>query len=245
MTWHIWSDPVGRSGPDNMAIDAALLVDAARTGRAWLRFYRWNPPCLSLGRNEPALARYDRAAIDRLKVAVVRRPTGGRAVWHDQEVTYAAAAPLATFGSLGAAYHIIHERLAAALRRLGAPVELAGPRRVAPDDDSCFAASVGGELMARGRKLVGSAQVQRGDAFLQHGSILLDGSQDTVRAVSRRPSAVRGEATMREALGRPVSFEEVTRAILDAWDDPTVPSFPDAARPSPSAFSDPVWTWRR
>jgi len=228
-----------------MAIDEALMADANRSGRAWLRFYCWSPPCLSLGRNEPALARYDREKIDRLNVAVVRRPTGGRAVWHDQEVTYAVAAPLATFGSLGAAYRAIHERLAAALRRLGAPVELAAPGRALPGNGSCFAAPVGGEILVGGRKLVGSAQVQRGRAFLQHGSILLDGSQDVVRAVGRRPSAVRGETTVREALGRPVTFGEITGALREAWDDATVTSLRVPSRPSPAVFADPVWTWRR
>src|SRR2546425_4755314 len=86
-------DRAGRSGAANMAIDASLLAEAARTGRAFLRLYRFDPPCLSLGRNEPAAARYDRTAIARLQLDVVRRPTGGGAVWHEHEVTYAVAAP--------------------------------------------------------------------------------------------------------------------------------------------------------
>src|SRR3989441_10488252 len=93
-------DPAGRSGAVNMTIDADLLAETARTGRAFLRLYRFDPPCLSLGRNEPAAARYDRAAIARRGLDVVRRPTGGRAVWHEHEVTYAVAAPIATFGGL-------------------------------------------------------------------------------------------------------------------------------------------------
>src|SRR5438874_10713974 len=81
-----------------MAVDEALLDESDRTGGAFLRLYRFSPPCLSLGRNEPARARYDRAAITRLGITVVRRPTGGRAVWHEHEVTYAVAAPLAALG---------------------------------------------------------------------------------------------------------------------------------------------------
>lgn len=228
-----------------MAIDDALLADADRSGRAWLRLYGWSPPCLSLGRNEAALARYDRAAIERLGLSVVRRPTGGRAVWHDREVTYAVAAPLERFGSLRAAYRAIHERLAAALRALGAPAEVAPAARAGAGDGPCFSAAVGGEITVGGRKLVGSAQVQRGRACLQHGSILLDGSQDIVRAVSRQPSAVRGETTLREALDFPVSFAEVARAVCAVWDDAMVTSLPVAPRPTPSVFADPVWTWRR
>jgi len=185
-----------------MAIDEALLDETGRTGTASLRLYRWDPPCLSLGRNEPA--------IERPGVATVRRPTGGRAVWHEHEVTYAVAAPIAAFGRLRDAYRAIHERLATALRSLGADVTLADdrptpPRRDRPD--ACFADTVGGEVLASGRKVIGSAQVRRGPAFLQHGSILLDGAPETVNAT-----------TLRQVLGRPVTFDEVTTAIVAAWD---------------------------
>src|SRR5438046_6862855 len=184
-------DTAGRSGAENMAIDAALLDRANGTGLSFLRLYRFDPPCLSLGRNEPA-ARYDRAAIARRGLDVVRRPTGGRAVWHEHEVTYAVAAPIATFGGLRGAYHAIHARLAAALHTLGVAATLAPDRLTARPPDrrgSCFAAPVGGEVLVGGRKLVGSAQVCEGRAFLQHGSILLAGSQEVVRLGSREPGA--------------------------------------------------------
>ena len=213
-------EPEGRSGADNMAIDESLLVDADRTGRSFLRLYRWNPPCLSLGRNEPLERRYDFAAIERRGWQVVRRPTGGRAVWHEHEVTYAVAAPVAAFGSLKESYVAIHERLAAALRTLGVDATLAtGRPAVRPSDGptSCFAAPVGGEVLVDGKKVVGSAQVRRGSAFLQHGSILLAGSQDPVNAVSRQPSAANGSTTLSAALGRPVGFEEVAEAIAADW----------------------------
>jgi lipoate-protein ligase A len=234
-----------------MAVDEALLLAADRTGAAFLRLYHWTPPALSFGRNEPALRRYDRAAIERLGLAVVRRPTGGRAVWHEHEVTYAVAAPTGAFGSLRQAYRAIHARLAAALRALGAPAELApdgrgdARARGAPGAGPCFAAPVGGEITVGGRKVAGSAQVRHGAAFLQHGSILLDGSQDVIARVSRRPSAPCAATTLCAALGRPVSFAEVTRAIIDAWGGRFTSTVPDRPRPSPTAFSDPAWTWRR
>src|SRR5947207_13266649 len=118
--WHLLVQPKGRPGAENMALDQGLLEEADRTGRALLRLYRFDPPCLSLGRNEPAATRYDRAAIARRRLDVVRRPTGGRAVWHEHEVTYAVAAPITTFGGLRPAYYTLHTRPAAALRRLGA-----------------------------------------------------------------------------------------------------------------------------
>ena len=239
-------EPEGRSGPDNMALDQALLEEADASGAAFLRLYRWNPPCLSFGRNEPALARYDREAIAARGLAVVRRPTGGRAVWHEHEVTYAVAAPVGPFGSLTESYCDIHARLARALRALGVDARLAPAGPSAPlGAGACFAASAGGEVLVGGRKVVGSAQVRHGTAFLQHGSILLDGSQDVVRAVSHQPSAVT-ETTLAKELGRPVTFDEVADAIVAAWDEPFGAAAPYRPLPSSTArFSDPSWIWRR
>src|SRR5256885_14919843 len=155
-TWQLLLEPAGRPGAENMAIDQALLEEADRTGRAFLRLYRFDPRCISFGRNEPARERYDADAIARLGCAVVRRPTGGRPVWHEHEVTYAVAAPITAFGGdprRGAAccaptYHAIHQRLAAALRALGADTTLAPDRPRPPSTaldrpNSCFAAPVG------------------------------------------------------------------------------------------------------
>jgi len=200
--WNLLVEPEGRSGAENMARDEALLDETLRTGVATMRLYRFDPPCWSIGRNEPA--------IEHSGVAWVRRPTGGRAVWHEHEVTYAVAAPLATFGRLRDAYRAIHERLAAALRSLGVDATLAADRpsvRLADRPTTCYAATVGGEVLVAGRKVIGSAQVRRDTAFLQHGSILLDGSPDAANAT-----------TLREALGRTVTFEAVADAIATAWD---------------------------
>ena len=123
--WQLFIDPDGHSGAENMAVDQALLDGADRDGSSALRLYRWDPPCLSFGRNESAISHYDRAKIERLGIDVVRRPTGGSAVWHEHEVTYAVAAPIETFGSLREAYCAIHERIGAALRSMGAETSIA------------------------------------------------------------------------------------------------------------------------
>ena len=222
LSWKLLLEPHGRSGAENMALDAALLDRADCKGEAFLRLYRFDPPCLSLGRNEPT-ARYDRSAIARLALDVVRRPTGGCAVWHEHEVTYAVAAPIATFGGLREAYRAIHTRLSAALQSLGvdATLALARPRLPSPAfhrPGPCFATPVGGEVLVAGRKLVGSAQVRKRNAFLQHGSILLDGSQEIVSLVSRGSSVVSRETTLSSELRRHVSFDEVADAIVAAWD---------------------------
>ena len=218
LIWSLLVEPEGASGSENMAIDEQLLAESVRSGSAFLRLYRWDPPALSVGRNQSM------DGIARDGIAVVRRPTGGQAVWHEHELTYAVAAPVSSFGSLRSAYDAIHLRIAAALRRLGVPTELATvrqPVRPSARPTSCFAVPVGGEILVHGRKLVGSAQVRRRDAFLQHGSILLDGSQDIVSIGS-------GAATLAAVLDRPVGFEEVAAAIVAAWGEP----FRPAVRPS-------------
>jgi len=212
--WNLIVDAVGRSGEYNMAMDEALLEEVAGHGGAYLRFYRWDPPTLSLGRNQPNTFS---------DVPIVRRPTGGQAVWHEHELTYAAVAPVVVFGSLRKAYCEIHTRLARAMRALGVEAVLAPahpPNRPTAHPASCFAMPVGGEILVGGRKLVGSAQVRRGDAFLQHGSILLAGSQEKV-------STGGGETTLSAVLGRTVTVEEVTAAIVANWGEA-----PQNVRPS-------------
>ena len=244
MRWEVLIDPVGQSGPTNMAIDQALLEEAERTQRAFLRLYRWDPPCLSFGRNEPALTRYDRAEIERRGISVVRRPTGGRAVWHDRELTYAVAAPVAAFGTLADAHRITHERIAAALRTLGVAASVApAVRPAAIGAGACFASAVGGEVVVGTKKVVGSAQVRTGEAFLQHGSVLLDGSQEIVRSVTRGAAPEGSETSLSALTNRLISFPEVANAILSSWAPAPAPT---VARSVPAGrFADADWTWRR
>src|ERR1051325_1084389 len=215
MSWTLLLDRP-RPGWENMSIDAALLDLAAGEGAAFLRLYRWEPHCLSFGRHEPALRRYDVERIRSLELDCVRRPTGGRAVWHARELTYAVAAPLAAFGGLRQAYGAIHGLLAAALRLLGARPELAPPTTHHPlptTPGPCFAAPVGGEVTVAGRKVSGSAQLRHGDAFLQHGSLLLEDAQDLVRSLAGLPEAPAAEAPLSAVLGRTVSFAEAAAAV--------------------------------
>ena len=169
-----------------MAIDTTLLERADRLSEGWLRLYQWKPSCLSFGRHEPAARRYDIGRIQALGLDTVRRPTGGRAVWHARELTYAVAAPSVRLGSLQSAYLEIHRMIADALGRLGARVSLAPSTRAAPlDAGACFAQPAGGEVMWGTRKIVGSAQYRQGTALLQHGSILLADDQHMVAALTR------------------------------------------------------------
>lgn len=180
----------------NMAIDEVLLESVIAGGAPVVRFYTWQPATISLGVNQ-AVGEIDLAECACRGFGVVRRLTGGRAVLHQHELTYAVIArehDLRVSGGVVESYRKISAALVEGLGSLGTAVELAPPnpaqlratasRHGGVEDagsqnvDSsravCFDAASAYELTAGGKKLVGSAQARRGGALLQHGSILLD-----------------------------------------------------------------------
>ena len=165
----------GLGGPAwNMALDEALW---RLSPRPVLRLYRWALPTLSLGRHQrlsaPILEALEREREEE-EIALVRRPTGGRAVLHDpiHELTYSVVHPSAGMGTVLESHKKIHEALALGLRRLGLEAELA-PGRRDRTGVACFAAPSRTELMVKDRKVAGSAQVRDGHALLEHGSLPL------------------------------------------------------------------------
>jgi lipoate-protein ligase A len=255
MIWYQWIDEQPRRGWLNMAIDAALLDLAELDGVGFLRLYRWEPACLSFGRHEPAGRRYQRERIEELGLDVVRRPSGGRAVWHDAELTYAVAAPSGALGALNASHHAIHRMLARALTRMGLEPTLApAGRPTSPAEGACFDVAAGGELLAGRRKLAGSAQLRGQHAFLQHGSVLLDGTQDLVAALSRTPAPPPSTASLTQALARPVAFAELAEHVADTapaeWPGEwhtivTGDVILERAAHFADTFRSPAWTWSR
>ena len=250
----VWVDSHPRPGWHNMAVDEELLA-RAEGGERWLRLYRWEPT-LSFGRHEPAERRYDARSVEQLGLSAVRRPTGGRAVWHDEELTYAVAAPSADLGGLREAYGEVHRVLLDAIQRVGAPAALAPSATTARGlgAGACFASPVGGEVVVAGGKIVGSAQVRRGGALLQHGSVLLEGDQAMVGRVTRGPAPADGSTSLARALGRSVSWQEAADAVLEAarraW-SPVMPSRPASVRNAERAaalraprYRAPTWTWQ-
>jgi len=249
------SDPL--DGPSNMALDDALMARARRTGEAVLRTYAWSTPTLSFGRNQRALGFYDAAMLAAACVEVVRRPTGGRALLHQHEVTYSVTAPVAAADGGKRLYARINGMLASALSTLGVQVEIAAPtaRTPAPAGLPCFAEPAAGELVHDGRKLVGSAQYHEDGAVLQHGSILIDDDQSRLPALmTARPAAVRSPATLRAVLGRAPSVAEVSAALagslsqlgpVDARPLMLDPGTRDEMDRRIAHYRDPAWTWRR
>lgn len=249
---HLWIDAFARPGWMNMAIDSALL-ERAEAGEWWLRLYAWEPSCLSFGRHEPAARRYDAGRIAGLGLSVVRRPTGGRAVWHARELTYAVAGPIDGLGTLSQVYGGIHMMLRDALRALGAPAELAPMQHGAPvDAGACFSSPAGGEVMVAGRKVVGSAQLRRGAAFLQHGSVLLEDDQAMVARVTRGTAPPDRSAPLSRYLGRPARWAEVAEAVAAVagtrWGRSVEPvgapaALLEGAMRHGERFRSAEWTW--
>jgi lipoate-protein ligase A len=161
----------------NMAVDEALLRTAPdRDAVPTLRLYWWRPAALSLGANQESEFAVDWAALAAAGYGVVRRPTGGRAILHAEELTYSVTAPIPAGGTL-AAYRWIARGLQAGLERAGIGVELERMNRpqvsTLATRQPCFTAAGRYELISEGRKVVGSAQRRRRGWLMQHGSILL------------------------------------------------------------------------
>jgi lipoate-protein ligase A len=220
-----------------------------------LRLYRWDPPTISFGRNEPAKGRYLQAAASREGIAFVRRPTGGRAVLHHGELTYALSFPVHAFGGLKRAYRVINKGLLEGLRLLGASVDLAAATGPAPRPDAgpCFRQPAEGEVMALGRKLIGSAQVRMDQAVLQHGSIILEGTQGVLRRLRADDEPVPPPATLKSLLGvippMEVMVDSIQRGLSvtfgGSWEeDDYRENEKMAARDLEPHYLDPEWTWR-
>jgi lipoyl(octanoyl) transferase len=226
-----WIETEPANGAFQMAVDQALLENPSLVQSPSFRVYTWSPPCISLGLNQNS----DTVDLELCKangVDVVRRPTGGRAVLHDREVTYAAVFPEGTgvfLHSLAEIYDLINRALLKGLRRLGIPAELEKRsldirnHYQSPLSASCFSASAKHEILVHGKKLVGSAQRRLASGVLQHGSILLSrGSHslpDLLKGVkpkdrdAMRRILMDKSATLEEALGRKVSNREVVSTI--------------------------------
>jgi lipoyl(octanoyl) transferase len=249
-----------RSGAENMAIDQTLFESVVAGGAPVLRFYLWSPACLSLGRNQPARDIYDAGTARACGIGIVRRPTGGLAVLHDAEVTYSISAPTFLIGKPRAAYARVNAWLVAALAGLGVAAVVApaaargGAWRAGGGVAPCFAVPAAGEVMAGGRKLVGSAQRCEARCILQHGSILVRGDQARVRLLERQPGAAPagGSASLEELTGRTVDVGEVVAAACAAFTT-------DGTRLAPARlsmlereraacltehFAADSWTWR-
>lgn len=245
--WRLLVAQDPRPGAWNMALDEAVM-DAVAAGESppTLRFYQWAPPCLSLGKRQPL----DGVDLDRCRadgVDVVRRATGGWAIFHTDELTYSIAAhpddPRAA-GAVLDAYRKLSEGLVAGLRQLGVPAEMnpVVPGGKANLSAACFEVPSAYEIVVGECKLMGSAQTRPAGRVLQHGSLPLRGDIARVvgylgnvsgRGREQLAAHLRARATTLGAvLGRPVSFAEAAEALragfTEALNITLVPAAPTA-----------------
>jgi lipoate-protein ligase A len=232
-TWRLIQTPPA-PGAWNMAVDEALLLGMGAPGALpVLRLYAWEPACLSLGYAQP-YQDVDVEALKRHGWNLVRRPTGGRAILHTDELTYAVIGPpdeprLA--GGVLESYQRLSQALLQALLDLGLPVQSQAQAGAAPNNlpkgPVCFEVPSNYEITVNGKKLVGSAQARRKEGVLQHGSLPLYGDLRRITQALCFPSPeARQEAagrllqratTAEACLGQLLAWEVAAQAFRDAF----------------------------
>ena len=216
------------SGARNMAVDEALLVEMQ--GCPVLRFYNWSPYCLSLGYGQRCSVVHRQGLAER-GYALVRRPSGGGAILHAQEVTWClvlpANHPLAA-GSINEGYRRIAVVIRDAMKSLGIAALLREGDASQRTPSACLETPAWHELVVKGRKLLGCARVQRRHGLLQHGSLPLAGDVAAISAVLDYPDALAREEAARRlrnqaitladaSQGTAVDARRVSQAIVDAF----------------------------
>lgn len=209
-----------RDAAAQMAADLALLDAVADGSPPLLRLYRWRPPALSLGRFQSETD-VDVAACARHGVEVVRRPTGGKALLHGGDLTYAVALPepSGAEGTVDAVYRRLADGLLAGLADLGVDAALACHQ--GPAGAVCMATQQGADLRVGDRKVCGSAQVRRRGVVLQHGSILLErlpfDETDLVVGSEVARDRLRDATVTLEELGAPIDPTRVGAAVVEGF----------------------------
>ena len=232
-TWRLLVSPPA-NGAWNMAVDEAILIAAGNNESApTLRLYSWEPPCLSIGYAQP-IADADLSRLQAHGWDLVRRPTGGRAILHTDELTYAVIGPQhepRLAGGVLESYQVLATALLEALHRLSVPAETEShtysPQSYATNGAVCFEVPSNHEITARGRKLLGSAQARRREGILQHGTLPLHGDlrrivdvlaypdQDQRSAAAAR--LVERATTVETVLGEAPEWLEVVQAFINAF----------------------------
>ncbi len=227
----ILSEP--SSGSWNMALDEALLEStSSKLSPPSLRLYSWSPPCVSLGFAQP-IEHIDLKRLSLLGWGIVRRPTGGRAILHTDELTYSVTVPADNpnmSGSVLSGYKYISGGLVSALEELGAEVEVQPEVQLDQETRSqpvCFEIPSSYEITVDGKKLIGSAQTRRKGGILQHGTLPLRGDIARICQVlnyedeAHRENAAQGvrerASTIERCLGRIVSWNEVAQAMQSGF----------------------------
>jgi len=232
--WRLIINPP-QPGAMNMAIDEAILEFCARGERLpTLRLYAWEPVCLSLGFAQKG-DEADQAALGARGWNLVRRPTGGKAILHTDELTYSVAGPVhepRLAGGVLESYQRLSTALLVALWQLNIPAKAQPHTQPAAENASkgpvCFETPSNYEIVVEGKKLIGSAQARRAEGVLQHGSLPLCGDLTRIVKVlhfedadGRERAAARllnRALTAEDVLQRPLSWAEAAKAMISSFE---------------------------
>lgn len=179
------------TGKENMQIDSDLLdrAIAQKIDFPIFRLYGWKPACVSLGRNQKDDF-LDRKFLQENNIDVVRRLTGGRALLHDNEITYSYICPISYLKNgehVISSYKEISQILIDKFKLLGIDLEFGTQKPIKTGFDYCMLISTGADLCYKGRKLIGSAQCRKNGYILQHGSILYDYDKELLEKIFKEP----------------------------------------------------------
>lgn len=179
------------TGKENMQIDSDLLdrAIAQKIDSPIFRLYGWKPACVSLGRNQKDDF-LDRKFLQENNIDVVRRLTGGRALLHDNEITYSYICPISYLKNgehVISSYKEISQILIDKFKLLGIDLEFGTQKPIKTGFDYCMLISTGADLCYNGRKLIGSAQCRKNGYILQHGSILYDYDKELLEKIFKEP----------------------------------------------------------
>ena len=221
--WRLIKSPAS-SAANNMALDEALLsTTAQKKTLPTLRLYSWQVPSLSLGYAQPA-ADVDQAELAKRGWQLVRRPTGGKAILHTDELTYSISAPLdepLVAGSLLESYQRISRALQTALNMLETNTSADNipdlPFEISKKEPVCFQTPSNYEITWNGKKLIGSAQARKLGGVLQHGSLPLYGDLSRITQVLSYPSQADRDSAANKTLAQATTLESATGRVI-SWD---------------------------
>lgn len=179
-----------KTGAENMQIDSDLLDSAIQNqSEPIFRLYGWKPACVSLGRNQNDDF-IDKEFLANINIDVVRRLTGGRALLHNDEITYSYICPVSSLKNgenVVESYKEISQILIDRFSKLGIELDFGGIKKYRGHVDYCMLISTGADLCWNGRKLIGSAQFRKNGYILQHGSILYDYDKSLLEKIFKEP----------------------------------------------------------
>ena len=194
------------TGQENMQIDSDLLDEAINTESKEhiFRLYAWSPKCISLGRNQKD------DFIKKHSIDVVRRLTGGRALLHDNEITYSYVMPVKEGIGVSESYKEISGILIDFFKTLGIELDFGENKKISTKFDYCMLISTGADVCFQGKKIIGSAQFRKKGYILQHGSILFDYNKEFLEELFGEK--VQGITTVKEILPD-MTREELVRLL--------------------------------